>query len=439
MEKSIVSVVRYESPLESVRKAVSLCDGLERLSSGSRVFIKPNIVFWTGSVPFPKWGVITTARVVCDTVEILKEHGVDDITVGEGIVLFTPKDRETPQQAFEGLGFNALKKRYGIKTVDVHAGEFRRVDLGDDVSLDFNVDFLESDFLVDLPVMKTHTQTVVSLGVKNIKGLINVNSRKKCHSTDPVKDLHFMVAKLATIVAKSLTIIDGIYSLERGPAFDGKVRRTNLLIASRDMLSADMAGAVALGYRPEEVPHLAHAIRWAGRPADLSDVEIRGESLDAVSSRHEHDFIYNEDNTLPLPMAKAGITGLSYPKYDLSLCTYCSAMSGAILTSIGMAWEGKPWDNVEVLTGKVQRHTPGKKTILIGKCVYEANKDDPEIDRMIAIKSCPPSPEAIVNALHQVGVKISPAILQNLDKAPAYFMRKYEGKPEFDESFFNVK
>ena len=39
---------------------------------------------------------------------------------------------------------------------------------------------LESDFLVNIPVLKTHVQTVVSLGIKNIKGLIDIESRKKC-------------------------------------------------------------------------------------------------------------------------------------------------------------------------------------------------------------------------------------------------------------------
>jgi hypothetical protein len=43
-----------------------------------------------------------------------------------------------------------------------------------------------------------------------------------------------------------------------------------------------------------------------------------------------------------------------------------------------------------------------------------------------------------VEALHQVGIEINSAILDNLDKAPSFFMQRYEGKPEFDESFFRV-
>ena len=74
MGKSLVSIVRYEEPLESVRKAVGLCGGLDHLSARAKVFIKPNIVFWTRKVDFPKWGVITTSRLVEDMVVLLKER-----------------------------------------------------------------------------------------------------------------------------------------------------------------------------------------------------------------------------------------------------------------------------------------------------------------------------------------------------------------------------
>ena len=119
MSKHRVSIVRYEEPLESVRKAVELSDGLGHLPAGARVYIKPNIVFWTTAVPFPKWGVITTSRVIEDIVVLLKEHGVDDITIGEGMVTADPKDFETPARAFEYLGYGTLKQRYGVKYLNI--------------------------------------------------------------------------------------------------------------------------------------------------------------------------------------------------------------------------------------------------------------------------------------------------------------------------------
>ena len=63
---------------------------------------KPNIVFWTRKVAFPKWGVITTSRMIEDIVVLLKEQGVDDMTIGEGIV-GQIKDKENPAHAFESF------------------------------------------------------------------------------------------------------------------------------------------------------------------------------------------------------------------------------------------------------------------------------------------------------------------------------------------------
>ena len=107
MNKHTVSIVRYERPFESVAKAVALSLGLDSLPNKAKVFIKPNIVFWTKSVPFPKWGVITTSRVVEDMVVLLKERGIDDITIGEGPALAKAKDLETPAHAFKTLGYDA--------------------------------------------------------------------------------------------------------------------------------------------------------------------------------------------------------------------------------------------------------------------------------------------------------------------------------------------
>jgi len=441
MDRKKVSVVRYDTPIESVRRAVDLCNGLENASdAGTKVFIKPNIVFWTTKVAFPKWGVITTSRVVHDMVILLKERGIDDITIGEGTVVYDPKDRETTSHAFEMLGYNTLKKRYGVKVINVLERPFEKVDLGDGVQLNFNTDILHSDFVVNLPVLKTHAQAVVSLGIKNIKGTIDVNSRKKCHSADPEKDLHFMVSRLSDKVPPGLTLLDGIYTNERGPAFDGKIRRSNLLVASTDTLSADKVGAKILGYETSQVPHLAHAAAKRKRPTDLSDVEVIGEKLPDVSMNLQYSFAYNEASTLPITMEKMGIKGISYRKYDLSICTYCSMLTGMILAAIAMAWRGEPWDDVEILTGKIMKPTPGrKKTILIGKCLYQANKGDTNINDMIVVKTCPPSPEAVVNALHEAGVQVDPQIIMNIDMAPGFFMRKYEGKPEFDESLFRIE
>jgi hypothetical protein len=272
--------------------------------------------------------------------------------------------------------------------------------------------------------------------------MIDIPSRKRCHTMTPGKDLHFWVARLADKMPPMFTLLDGIYTNERGPAFDGRMHRSNLLVASADVLAADLVGAKLLGYSPAQVPHLVHAAQNRKRTHDLSDIVIGGGDIEKLSQFHEYDFQYSEteDGMMPVSLAREGLKGVFYRKYDLSMCTYCSGMNGIMLSAIRYAWKGEPWDDVEILTGKSMRPTPGmKKTILFGKCMYQAHKDNPDIRKMIAIKGCPPAPKAMLKALHQAGIDADPGLFEHMDELPGLFFSRYKDRPEFDESFFQVK
>ncbi len=439
MPQHVVGLSRYAEPRSSVRQVLDLAGGLDRIRASDRVFVKPNLVFWTRKVPFPRWGCLTTSRVVHDVVALLAEHGVREIVIGEGTVMFDPRDHETQLHAFEALGYRELERRFGVRLVPVLQRHFDKVDLGDGLHARINRDSLEADVLVDLPVLKTHAQAVVSLGIKNLKGLLNLTGRRDFHRTEPGADLHDRVARLADVFPSVLTLIDGIYSLERGPGPDGKAHRSDVLAASWDPLSADMVGAKVLGFDPEQVPHLVRVAGRHGRPLDLSDVEVRGERIEDLARPHQHEFAYDHEAQLPAPMARMGLTGLTFPKVDLSLCTYCSLVVSPMLGSIAFAWKGRAWEDVEVLTGKAHRATPGKNTVLLGKCLVRAHRDHPDFDHMLAIDGCPPNPEAIIDALHEAGVPIDPTILRHLDQAVAFHLRRYRNKPEFDDAFFRVE
>ena len=123
---------------------------------------------------------------------------------------------------------------------------------------------------------------------------------------------------------------------------------------------------------------------------------------------------YVEDKKMFKMLADMGVEGLALSNVDLSLCTYCAGLYSNLVISLLMSWQGKPWDDVEVLAGKIQQPTPGKKkTILFGKCIYDAQKDNPNIQEMIPIKGCPATLESIRKAFAQAGIELSP-LLENL-------------------------
>ncbi len=441
MNKHLVAVGKYEKPLESVQNIIQLSNGQALFKKGLRVCIKPNIVFWSRTVEFPKYGVITTSSIINDLVHVLSEHGVDDISIVEGSVTMDPRESsQIAAHAYESLGYNTLAKKYGVKAVNVFDRPFEPVDLGEGVVLNFNSDVLNCDLVIDLPVMKTHSQTGVSLGIKNLKGLIDQKSRKACHSADPDRDLHFWVARLADKMPPIFTLIDGIYTSEYGPNVDGRKHRSNILAASTDVFSVDKIGATLLGHSPADIPHLVHYARNHHRPIDLSDVEVVGEPVDDLAKRHEAYFPYNQDQSLPLAWDKKGFKGIAYRKYDLSMCTYCSGVTGAIMAAIQAAWKGEPWDDVEVLSGKIMQANPDKKhTILLGKCMSQAHKNHPDIQRMHPIKGCPPKKDQIIKAFHEAGIMIDPNIIENIESLPGFLMKYYEGRPEFEPGHFKVE
>jgi uncharacterized protein (DUF362 family) len=435
-----VAVVKYEKPSESLEQAIDEAGGLGKISADSKVFIKPNLVTWYDGVNFPKYGVLTTARLIEDMVIILNEHGVKDITLVEGVTEREKNSDSLLQLAVRGMGLDNLTKRYGLKTIDVHKGNFTKVTF-DDVKLSVNSDILGADYIIDMPVMKTHIQCKVSLGIKNLKGLLNISSRKRCHNRDQSKNLDYHVTKFADMLSPSLTIIDGIYTLERGPGPSGDARRSDLLVVSKDMISADKVGAKLLGYAPESIPHIALSAKNKDRPADLSDICLKG-NVDIKDAAQPHKWSYerNETGDMPLLFEQMGIKGIRFPPFDHTLCTYCAFFVTYSIMGILMAKNAdKPFDDIEILYGKIQKPSgKNKNTLLLGQCQVKLNDNNPMINHCVKVNGCPPNKDEFFKAYKTLGIQLPDNPIEWMESVPGLFMGKYAGKPEFEETFYKI-
>ncbi|UCC59293.1 MAG: DUF362 domain-containing protein [Dehalococcoidia bacterium] len=436
-----VAVVRYERPLESLREAVELAGGLESISRDSKVFIKPNFCQWYEGVSFPKYGVLTTARLIEDMVLLLKERDVTDITLVEGVVEIERKPESMLQKVARGMGLDILANRYGMKMIDVLRSPSARVTAGG-VTISVNRDVLQADHLINMPVLKTHSQTVVSLGLKNLKGLLSIPSRKKCHSINPHTDLTYHLAKLLDFFSPSLTIMDGIYTLERGPLITGRAYRSNIIIASKDPYSADKVGTTLLGIGPDTVPHLTLAATNLGRTPDLSDINIRG-GIDVRTALKPHlwEFEQNESGDLPMYFERAGVRGLTYPQADTTMCTYCADFIYYVIWGVLMAENrDKPFDDIEVLHGKALDPSGiHKHTLLVGQCQVKRNSKNPLINHCVNINGCPPSREGLLEAYAELGIDLPHDFLERMRTSSETYMKRYAGNPEFDESFYKIQ
>jgi len=402
MEKAFVSIVKVTDVYEALQESLQLCDGLAGLNISDRILIKPNIVSWDFDLPFPPYGVVTTSVVISALVRILSEHGFKDLTIGEGSL---PMVKPKGEVIYEALGYKKLQERYGVKLVDFNMEEFITTDYGDGFTLDIAKQALEADKIINVPVLKTHSQAKVSLGIKNLKGCLSKKSKQACHGLGG-DELSLTFPRIIDKLPVALTIIDGLYTLEKGPGPTGKAFRKDLLIASRDPFACDLVGAAILGYPVQEVDHLINYAQRHGCSLELADYEVKGESVADQQKFVNYDWGWTKEDTGPVGFEKRGITGLVIRKFDSSLCTGCSVQYNPMLILLGSAYKGEPFPNVELISGKQQLAAPGfNLSVLFGKCACHVNKDNPNINKAIQLWGCPPDLEKFTEALAAEGIE----------------------------------
>jgi hypothetical protein len=129
-----------------------------------------------------------------------------------------------------------------------------------------------------------------------------------------------------------------------------------------------------------------------------------------------------------------GIDGVYLPKYDKTLCTGCSSLYSPILVTIMSAYKGDPFNQIEILTGKDMRPSGrANKTLLVGNCMIKACRKDSDLKEASLIKGCPPSLEAVHEALKECGIHFNEEYYR---KFRLSLIERYEGKEGFDEGFY---
>lgn len=428
MSNPVVSVVKHNDTCQSIKELLGLCDGLKDFNKNDKILIKPNLVAWDFDLPYPPYGVVTTSAVMFALVQMLYEEGFSNITIGEASLGVSGS---MARRIFQVLGYEKLRDQFGVEIVDFNEDKFEAVDFGD-FKLSVARKALEADKIINLPVLKTHNQCKVSLGIKNFKGCLDRKSKMHCHGKD--QELEHMFPRIIEKLPVALTIIDGIFALAKGPGATGKAYRRDILVASRDILACDVVGAELLGYKAGEVEHLKFVAQRSGRSTELSDIEVRGESVEKNAAYLESDWEWTGDNTVPVGFKKRGIEGLAIRKYDSSLCTACSKLFNPMLILFMSAFKGVPFPGVEVLTGKRQEASPGfEKTVLFGRCAYQQNKDNPNIKNAIVIKGCPPDMKEFERLLNENGINCD---YNEYVKYRHYIYNRYLDKEGFDLSLY---
>ena len=381
--KKIVALVRYKANSGTIRNALNLCEGLDGLKSAARVLIKPNLVI-SGPPSQKPTGMVTSATLMEELIRILMEHGCGEISIGEGSIVIKELGTST-RSAMDWSGISMIAARFGVKTIDFNRGPFKEFKV-DGVKIRLAKPPLETDFLINFPVLKTHAQTKVTLGTKNLKGCLSLASKKTFHKENLEEFISFLGSKINV----DLTIIDGLYGLQKGPM--GKdIHPMNLVIAGKDMISVDMVGSAIMGIDPNEVNHLRILADHRGQSLDLSDLEIRGEKIANVAKKFIWQYPWCEEL-----IDKYRIQGIRCDDPGNYFCSGCTVTVFSGLNRFFRENQGRSFKGIEICLGRNKAHSDSKKVFLVGKCSATAN---PELMDSVKIKGCPVSTREIYQEL----------------------------------------
>lgn len=265
-----VTVIRAEGPRD-VRRAVDLLGGMGRfVSPGEKVLVKPNICAGKPS----ESGAVTDPELVAEVCRMAAEEGAE-VAVGE-----SPIHPFRSSRVFPRAGYGDFQERYGFPLLDLDAAEKVEIRIPGGVAVREEVvarPVLECDALINVPVMKTHLQTVVSLGLKNLKGVVPTRDKLIIH----LRGLDQGIVDLNTVIRSRLVVVDGLVGMEGalGPT-NGRPVRVGAIVAGDNVVEVDAACARIMGADPREITHLRLAAeRGLGR---LDGFEVLGDGIDAV-------------------------------------------------------------------------------------------------------------------------------------------------------------
>ena len=138
-------------------------------------------------------------------------------------------------------------------------------------------DLLDCDVYLNLPTLKQHSATQVTLALKNQMGAVFDRGRYHAEQgTAGDNNLHRNIVDLATALRPTLSILDATRALTtNGPKGPGVVVEPGIVCASPDIVAVDAYGARLLGCDPAAIPHIALAAAAGLGSHDLAKLVVR--------------------------------------------------------------------------------------------------------------------------------------------------------------------
>jgi uncharacterized protein (DUF362 family) len=156
--------------------------------------------------------------------------------------------------------------RDALRGLDCECRPFQnsvRVDIGEPFgAIEMAEDAVRADVIVNLPKLKTHSQMLLTLAVKNLFGCVVGYRKPEWHMRAGIDRQAFarLIARIGRTLRPAFNILDGVLAMEgQGPGMGGVPRKLGVVLSGRDPFAVDRVVCRMLDLDPEQVPVLKAA------------------------------------------------------------------------------------------------------------------------------------------------------------------------------------
>jgi uncharacterized protein (DUF362 family) len=262
-----MAVARGDGPEANLRNALGEMGGIAAfIKPDERVAIKPNCA-WDRT---PEQAANTDPLVIAELVRQCLSAGATAVTVVDNSC-------HDPGRAFARSGIEEAARDAGASVAHQRNAGKTKLNLGGTTLGPWEVldPIAEADRVINVPVVKHHSLSRATLGMKNWFGAV-VGRRANLHQR-----IGQVCAELGAAFRPTLTVIDATRILTGGGPTGGSlalVEPTNSIAVATDPVAADAWGASLLGLTPDELPHIAIAARLGLGTADWQSVTVGSEA-----------------------------------------------------------------------------------------------------------------------------------------------------------------
>jgi uncharacterized protein (DUF362 family) len=185
----------------------------------------------------------------------------------------------TQQKAYEISGIKEQVEAAGGEMASMPAFKFVSTQIPTAVVLkttEVYDDILKADVLINVPIAKQHGSSRLTLGMKNLMGVIQ--NRSALHV-----NLGQCIADLNALIKPQLTVVDAVRILTANGPTGGNlsdVKKLDTVIASPDVVAADSYAASLFGMKPEDLDYIVIGTSMGLGRSDIQNLNVQVIQLD---------------------------------------------------------------------------------------------------------------------------------------------------------------